>query len=210
MTLRRTVVRTLASYSGACQRRYRHLHHTKRRNNGIGERNRGSDTVGLEAADRAAGASGSAGGPPGPPAGALGGRERRVSDFIPAMDLVTTVSNRAASRWPFRRERTSHERTSALTRLRVRGRVVPGADLTWGCRRLGRPHGRPVRPPAAAPRAVTPRRAWRAELLCGPVGGVHSDPQHADMRAASMIVGLTLAQAAWYSASRQSQFRSRP
>ncbi len=32
----------------------------------------------------------------------------------------------------------------------------------------------------------------------------------ADMRAASMIVGLTLAQAAWYPASRQSQFRSRP
>jgi hypothetical protein len=151
------------------------------------------------------------GGPPGPPAGALGGRERRVSDFIPAMSLVTTVSNRAASRRPFRRERTSHERTSALTRLQARGRVVPGADLTWGCRRLGRPHGRRVRPPAAAPRAVTPRRARRAELLCGPVGGVHSDhSQHADMRAASMIVSLTLAQAAWYPASRQSQFRSRP
>ncbi len=145
------------------------------RNNGIGERNRGSDTVGLEAAARAAGALGSAGGPPGPPAGARGGRERRMSDFIPAMSLVTSVSNRAASRWPFRRERRSHERTSALTRLRARGRVVPGADLTWGCRRLGRPHGRPVRPPAAAPRAVTPRRARRAEFLCGPVGGVHSD-----------------------------------
>jgi len=29
------------------------------------------------------------------------------------------------------------------------------------------------------------------------------------MRAASMIVGLTLAQAAWYPASRPSQFRRR-
>ena len=72
------------------------------------------------------------------------------------------------------------------------GTPWPGADLSHGRRRRGCPRGRPTCPPAAAPRAVTPRGLgvpnlvtilWAAVIL--------ALLSITDMRTVSMSVGLS-------------------